>query len=211
MPEIPPAGADGPPRDLVVLVHGMGRTPLSMWPLARVLEREGYDVLNWGYSSYGPTVEELGRQLVAAVSERSRPAGTRVHFVTHSLGGIIVRAALAGDPPADVGRIVMLGPPNAGSHAADRALPWLGWLWKPMAELTTAETSTARSLPLPQDIEIGIVAGSRDARVSVEESHLSCETDHVVVPAGHSFLMLRADVQELVFAFLRDGRFLRTP
>ena len=211
MPEKPPAGADAQPRDLVVLVHGMGRTPLSMWPLARVLEREGYDVLNWDYSSTGPTVEELGEQLSSAVRQRPRAPGTRVHFVTHSLGGILVRAALASDPPPDVGRVVMLAPPNQGSHAADVAVRWAGWLLKPLAELTTADASAPRSLETPTGVEIGIIAGQLDGKVTVEETHLQGETDHIVVPALHSFLMNRSDVQQLVLAFLRDGQFLRSP
>jgi len=203
-PVTPPAA---PPRDLVVLVHGMGRTPLSMWPLARRLEREGFDVLNWDYSSTGPTVEELGRQLAAAVRERPRPAGTHVHFVTHSLGGIVVRAALLADPPPDLGRVVMLAPPNQGARAADAAAPWLGWLWKPLAELGTADGSACRSLPAPAGVPIGVIAGRYDGKVKVEETHLDGETDHVVVPGTHSFLMLRSDVQTYVLAFLRTGRF----
>jgi pimeloyl-ACP methyl ester carboxylesterase len=204
-PDVTPAPAP-PLRDLVVLVHGMGRSSMSMWPLARRLEREGYEVLNWDYSSTGPTVAELGRQLAAVVGERPRPAGARVHFVTHSLGGIVVRAALAEAPP-DVGRVVMLAPPNQGARAADAAQPWVGWWLKPLAELGTAEGSAARSLPVPVGVEIGVIAGALDGKVTVEETHLAGETDHVVVPGMHSFLMLRGDVQLLVLTFLRTGRF----
>src|SRR5262245_11861159 len=204
-PVTPPPAA--PPRDLVVLVHGMGRTPLSMRPLARLLEEQGYDVMNWDYSSTGPTVAELGAQLDAAVRERPRAPGARVHFVTHSLGGIVVRAALASDPPPDVGRVVMLAPPNQGARAADVAQPWVGWLLKPLVELGTGDGSTARTLPVPPGVEIGVIAGALDGKVSVEETHLSGETDHVVVPGTHSFLMLRGDVQSLVLAFLRTGHF----
>jgi len=203
----PPLPPDPAPRDLVVLVHGMGRTPLSMRPLARVLEQQGYDVLNWDYSSTGPTVAELGAQLAAAVRERPRGPGARVHFVTHSLGGIVVRAALARDPPPDVGRVVMLAPPNQGARAADVAQPWVGWWLKPLAELGTGDGSTARTLPVPPGVEIGVIAGALDGKVSVEETHLAGETDHVVVPGTHSFLMLRSDVQALVLAFLATGHF----
>ncbi|HEX5010585.1 MAG TPA: alpha/beta fold hydrolase [Planctomycetota bacterium] len=205
-PSVTPAPAV-PPRDLVVLVHGMGRTPLSMRPLARVLEQQGYDVLNWDYSSTGPTVAELGTQLAAAVRERPRAPGARVHFVTHSLGGIVVRAALASDPPPDVGRVVMLAPPNQGARAADAAQPWVGWWLKPLSELGTGDGSTARTLPVPPGVEIGVIAGGFDGKVSVEETHLAGETDHVVVPGTHSFLMLRSDVQGLVLGFLATGHF----
>jgi pimeloyl-ACP methyl ester carboxylesterase len=198
---------DLPPRDLVVLVHGMGRSSLSMLPMERALERQGFEVLNWGYSSTLHDVAELGELLAAAVREQPRPDGAHVHFVTHSLGGIVVRAALAQAVPTGMGRVVMLAPPNAGARAADLAAPWAGWLLKPLGEIGTGEGSVARALAAPAGVEIGVIAGGEDAKVSVEETHLPGETDHVVVPAWHSFLMNRADVQELTVSFLRTGRF----
>jgi len=193
------------PRDLVVLVHGMGRTRLSMLPLEKVLEREGYDVLNWGYPSTQGGVAELGASLAAAVSERPRRAGTHVHFVGHSLGNILVRWVLANERPADMGRVVMLAPPNQGARAAAAAAPWVGWLLDPMADLVPGGAGAA--LPLPEDVQVGVIAGEYDGKVSVEESHLDGETAHATVPAVHSFLMLRGDVQRLMLAFLRQGRF----
>jgi pimeloyl-ACP methyl ester carboxylesterase len=202
-----PTAVSAPPRDLVVLVHGMGRSSLSMIPLERALEREGFDVLNWNYSSTRHDVAELAELLGTAVRERPRPDGARVHFVTHSLGGIVVRAALASEMPSGMGRVVMLAPPNAGARAADLAEPWVGWLLKPISQIGTGEDSVARDLVTPAGVEIGVIAGELDAKVSVEETHLPGETDHVVVQAWHSFLMNRQDVQEMTTRFLRDGRF----
>ncbi len=200
MPEEP-----APAADLVVLVHGMGRTRLSMWPLERALEREGYAVLNFGYPSTDGGVAGLGARLGEAVREQPRPAGTRVHFVGHSLGNILVRWVLAHDAPPEVGRVVMLGPPNQGAQAASAALPWLGWLLDPLPDLVPG--SAACALPPPAHVEIGIIAGQDDVRVTLDETHLPGETAHVTVPAGHSFLMYRRDVQQHVLDFLREGRF----
>lgn len=194
-----------PPRDLVVLVHGMGRTPLSMWPLARALEREGYAVLNFGYSSVDGGVADLGPRLVSAVRERDRAPGGRVHFVAHSLGNVLVRWALANGQLGDIGRVVMLAPPNQGAQAASDAAPWLGWLLDPLPDLQPG--SAACALPAPEGVEIGVIAGESDARVSLDETHLPGEAAHVVVPAGHSFIMFRHDVQVLTLHFLREGRF----
>jgi pimeloyl-ACP methyl ester carboxylesterase len=193
---------------LVVLVHGMGRTRLSMTPLALALRREGYDVLNWRYSSTRHTIAEIGESLIAALRDHhSEPR--RVHFVGHSLGTVVIRWAIAhGVAPERVGRVVMLAPPNQGAARADRATRWLSWLYKPLAELKTAETSTARTLMIPANVDVGVIAGRYDGKVSVAETHLVNETDHVTVPAVHSFLMFRRDVRALVLRFLQTGRFV---
>lgn len=198
----PPAPRAG---ELVVLVHGLGRTPLSMLPLEWALEREGYRVLNWGYSSYSHSVPELGRRLAGELDARGeRPE--RVHFVGHSLGNVVVRWVLANDPPDGVGRVVMLAPPNRGSHAADRWAPWLGWLLRPLPELRTAEGSTARTIPPAAGVAIGVIAGRHDGKVTVEETRLAAAA-HVVVPSAHTFIMARRDVRRLTLGFLREGRF----
>ncbi len=200
-----PEGA-GDRRDLVVLVHGMGRGRASMWTLGRTLEAEGYRVLNWGYSSYTDSVPAIGADLSRALAAEIGEA-PRVHFVGHSLGNVIVRWALAHEPPARVGRVVMLAPPNQGSAAADRYARYAAWLMPPIAELRTAPGSTVRMLPAPSGVDVGVISGKFDGKVSVAESHLPGERGHVVVPAAHSFIMNRRDVHDLTLRFLREGRF----
>lgn len=199
-------GAPGDRRELVVLVHGLGRTPLSMWLLGRRLERAGYRVGHFGYVSVSGHVAGLGEGLAAWV-ERVRGDAPRVHFVGHSLGCIVVRAMLAGTRPARCGRVVMLAPPNRGASGADRWVRWLGWATPYLAELVTAEGSTARSLRLPEGVEVGIIAGERDGKVRVEETHLEGARDHTVIPSMHSFIMNRRDVHRLVCRFLAAGSF----
>jgi pimeloyl-ACP methyl ester carboxylesterase len=192
-------------RPLVVLVHGLARTPASMWLLARRLEGAGFETLNWGYSSVGPSVAQIGARLAAAVRERRHQAP--VHFVTHSLGGVVVRAALGRESLPGVGRVVMLAPPNRGSPLADCVAPYLGWLLKPLPDLTTHEASAARTLPVPRGVEIGIVAAASDGKVRLEDTHLPGETAHLVVRGGHALLIYRRAVQEQIISFLREGRF----
>lgn len=195
-------------RELVVLVHGLGRTPMSMLPMRWALERVGYDVVNWGYSSTTVPVPELGASLadrVAREIELRRPV--KVHFVTHSLGGIITRWMLANRPPDVPGRVVMLAPPNQGAAVADRLSPYLGWLLRPLPELRTDSTGIARSLALPAGREVGVVAAAGDGKVRVAETRLEGQTAHVVVPGAHTFIMMDREVQRLTLAFLRTGRF----
>jgi pimeloyl-ACP methyl ester carboxylesterase len=204
----PPHGPPHQPQaELVVLVHGMGRTPLSMRPLSRAIERGGFRVLNFGYSSYGPSIKQIGRKLARRLETvlQAQPAA-RVHFVGHSLGNIIVRWLIAHARPPALGRVVMLAPPNRGARVADRFSPYLRWLLAPLPELVT-QGGLCEALAPPRGVEVGILAGRFDRKVRVEETHLEGASAHAVVPAGHTFIMLRADVQSLVLRFLREGRF----
>jgi alpha-beta hydrolase superfamily lysophospholipase len=196
----------GDRRELVFLVHGMGRTPLSMFLLGRRLERAGYRVASFGYLSTTGTVADLGAALGRRVQAMAGEAPC-VHFVGHSLGNIIVRWLLAHERPARAGRVVMLAPPNQGAAVADRWARWVGWAMPTIHELRTHPETPARTLPLPADVDVGIIAGLRDAKVRVHETHLDGARDHTVVPSHHTFIMNRADVHRLICTFLSQGRF----
>lgn len=195
-------------RELVVVLHGMGRTSFSMAPMQEALEKAGYDVLNIGYSSYCCGIAELGAAVRRELDEKRGPGHRTVHFVGHSLGGIIARWILAQDDrPAGVGRLVMLAPPNQGSHSADRFTPLVGWLLEPIDELRTDSSATVRKLPPPGNVQVGIIAGRHDGKLSESQTHLAGEAGHVLVDGSHTFLMRKSAVHRLTVAFLRDGRF----
>jgi pimeloyl-ACP methyl ester carboxylesterase len=193
-------------RELVVLAHGMIRTPASMWWLARMLRAEGYRVLNWGYSSYTRAVPELSARL-ARDTAAALGAAPKVHFVGHSLGTVLIRWVLAHEPPPRVGRVVLLAPPNRGAARADAAAPYFGWLLPPLADLCSAPDAATVRLRAPAEVEVGIIAGAADRTVAVAETRLDGARGHVLVPSGHTFIMLRRDVHRLVQAFLRSGSF----
>jgi len=202
------AAARARPHELVVLAHGMGRTPVSMAPLARALEEEGYEVLNFRYSSYCCSIAEIGERLRRELGTTLGPQHTRVHFVGHSLGNIVIRYVLTRDTlPPRVGRVVMLAPPNQGAHAANTFAPFVGWLLRPVSELGSDSASTVRRLPRVRDVPIGVIAARDDRTVKIPETHLAEESAHVVVGGGHSFIMSRRDVKEQVVLFLRTGAF----
>ena len=208
LPAEPRAPASEASREIVVVVHGLVRTRYSMNPTARALEAAGFTVAKYGYPSLSAPVAELAPDLGRFLAEiDARPDVRKVHLVGHSLGNILIRWVVVHDRPAKLGRVVMLAPPNQGSHVADRFAPWLSWLAETLPDLTTAETSAARSIATPPNVEIGVIAGSRDHDVSIDESHLEGETDHVVVSSGHSFIMWHREVHDLTISFLRTGRF----
>lgn len=195
-------------RELVVVLHGMGRTTYSMRPVETALKAAGYDVLNIGYSSYCCSIAELGAALRREIDAKRRPEHVTLHFVGHSLGGILARwVAAQDDRPAGIGRIVMLTPPNQGARMADRFTPLVGWLLEPIDELRTDSTATVRKIPPPRGVSVGVVAARGDDTVDISETHIYGEADHVVVDGSHTFVMRREEVHRLVLGFLRDGRF----
>jgi len=213
--------------DTVVLLHGLGRGKASMWPLEWSLRRQGYQVRNLAYPSQRAPVGELAEAALGPVFSGARSGG-RIHVVTHSLGGILVRQYLREHgAPADLGRVVMLAPPNVGSEIVDTLSGWRAYAWlNGPAGLdlgTGAAHAPARLGPAPAGAEVGVIAGDfswnplfsalipgrDDGKVSVERTHLAGESDHLVLPYSHTWLMNRAETRRQVAAFLREGRFAR--
>jgi triacylglycerol lipase len=213
----------------LVLVHGLGRTKRAMTALARAGRRRGYQVLNFGYPSRRSGIEE-NAALLAECIRRDAERGV-IHFVTHSLGGIIVRHAVASEkiPAARLGRVVMLAPPNAGSEIADaftqtpglrRVGPVL--LGPALTQLGTSATALVNRLP-PVPFECGVIAGTRslnplfsalidgpsDGKVGVARAEVPGMRDFLEVPHSHTFLMSAPAVIDQTFAFLEHGRFAR--
>lgn len=217
----------GAAMDTVVLLHGLGRGPLAMKRLEHELRADGYNVINVAYPSQEKDIPTLAEEALAPHLTSVEGDG-RVHIVTHSLGGILVRQYLKNHGvPARLGRIVMLAPPNQGSEIVDRLSPWklYRWLNGPAGlQLGTDAASVPNTLgALPAGVEVGIIAGDfswnpllsatisgpNDGKVSVARSHLEGQREHIVVRSSHTWLMWRRATIDQVRSFLRDGRFVR--
>ena len=193
----------------VVLVHGLLRTPRSWVTVRRRLEREGYRTGAFGYPSLRGRFEQHGRRLAAELARLDRdPAVARVDLVGHSLGNLVIRAALLARPPRKLGRVVMLVPPNGGSHVATLLARWLGGRFPILRQLADDADSDARRMPFPA-METGVIAARFDHVVAEHSTHVPGEADHLLVPASHGWLMYRRSVQSAIVAFLRTGRFPR--
>lgn len=207
--------------DCVVLLHGLARSPKSLFVLERVLERRGAQVVSLGYPSTAEPIEALANRISEGVA---RCAAGRVDFVTHSMGGILLQLwAGQGGNAARIHRAVMLAPPNGGSEIVDTFADqaWFGWLNGPagLALGTGAEGAPAH-LP-PARFEFAVIAGSQslnpitswlipgadDGKVSVESAARAGMADFAVLPVTHTWMMDDPRVIRQVLAFLREGRF----
>ena len=220
----------GPAPEPVLLFHGLGRRAASMQPLARALARAGYAPLAVGYPSTRHDVAGLVEAFVAPHVDRLLAGGAaHVHFVTHSLGGVLVRALAAerfdaGRALPAGSRAVFLAPPHAGSPVADafhgvRAVRAV--LGPALTDMTTGEAGVPGGLGPVRGIEAGVIvgtqslvpfgrlfAGDHDGIVSVASALAPAGiADSVAVRRTHTLLMRAPEVVRLTIGFLDTGRF----
>jgi hypothetical protein len=197
--------------------------------LAQALEREGYMVVNVSYASRIQSLETLATDWLPALVRTVDPRQP-VHFVTHSMGGILVRLWLRErGAPQNLGRVVMLAPPNAGSEIPDRLNEFRPYRWfmgPNGSRLGTNPEALPRAIGPwresgPGRGELGIIAGNaslnplfaawlpapNDGKVSVATTHLAGERDHLVLPFTHTWLGWRGETIRQVSTFLRTGQF----
>lgn len=218
------AEASGPNGDCVVLLHGLIRTSASMEEMQKALDADGYRVINKSYPSRDYPIEELAPMAVEAGIEGcgELEENGQVHFVTHSLGGILVRYYFEENELARMGRVVMLAPPNQGSEASDdlRDVPGFELLNGPAgSQLGKGDESIPLQLGTP-DFEFAVIAGDRsidpitsavlpnpdDGKVSVADTKLEGMSDFALVSVSHTYIMKNAEVIEMVKRFLRTGQ-----
>jgi pimeloyl-ACP methyl ester carboxylesterase len=210
-------------RGTVVLLHGFGGLPIMYRPLARMLRRVGFDARELGYDSWGLSLEAICDRLLPRLARI--PNDDPIHFVAHSMGGLVARALIHEQRPARLGHVVMLGTPNAGSEIADFLMQWpvlKPILGKAAPALITRRQSATAELIGTIDYSVGIIAGDKpmmagaiahlipgpnDGKVSVASTRLPEAADHIVLPLSHGMLPYHPLAQRQVRHFMLHGRF----
>jgi hypothetical protein len=213
-------------RDCVVLLHGLNRSWRAMRPMATALQMAGYTTANVDYPSQAGPVEEIAPLAVGTGLTECRATGAqRIHFVTHSIGGILLRFENEREPIAGLGRVVMLGPPNQGSEIVDKTRNWPGAETISGAAGLQLGTTGADSIPSrlgPVDFELGVIAGTGtinlltsamlpdpdDGKVSVAATRVEGMDDFLVVGNSHRYITSSRIVRRNVISFLQNGHFI---
>lgn len=207
----------------VVLLHGIARTSRSLKKLERALQAAGFATLNLDYPSRRKPLEALVEDIHPAINAFGRTLEAPLHFVGHSMGGLLVRAYVAKHRPKRFARVVMLGTPNGGSEVADvlTGLALYRAFYGP-AGLQLATTPGPLTAPPAPDYPVGIVAGNRfidpiswlfilprpnDGRVSVQSTRLAGMADHVTIGSSHTGLPGHPAAIAQTITFLTEGRF----
>lgn len=210
--------------DGVVLLHGIARRSRSLAGLERELSSAGYATLNLDYPARRASLQQIAAGLHEPIARFADGLDSRLHFVTHSMGGLVARAYIAQHRPKLLGRVVMLAPPNEGSEIADllHGNPLYRAFFGPAGvELTTTRPDGLTQLLGEIDYPLGVIAGDRslyplsslllpnpnDGRVSVTRTQVAGMSDHITLHATHPLIMRNRKAIRQTLHFLGHGRF----
>ena len=205
--------------DRVVLLHGLWRSHHAMDELALDLHEKGYETINLPYPSFRKSLDEIVTEVAAQLGDSDK----KTHFVTHSMGGIVIRKLAHDFPEKVTGRIVMLAPPNQGSEIIDwmEGCSFAQWALGPGGMELSSE-SVSQSIPgFSHQEEVGVIMGSgknlpifqlllngvNDGIVTVKGGMVAGVSDLIVTPTDHCFIMANPMVKSQIAEFLSKGHF----
>ncbi len=211
--------------DCVITLHGMGRTANSMKPLAKALEKEGFLVRNIDYPSRKQTIQQLAETVVKEGMDFCEAhSADKIFFVTHSLGGLLVRYYFSKHSPEKLSGVVMLGPPNKGSQVADNLQSWdmFRWVNGPAGQQLSTDPESFCNQLQSANFNLGIIAGTKtfnpilsqmlpnpdDGKVTLENTKVEGMKDFIALPVTHTFMMKNKKVIKQVIHFIKYDQFI---
>ncbi len=209
----------------MVILHGIARTHRSMSRFEKMLKSEGYQVLNQGYASTKYKIQELVEKIHEPISNFNTDKTRSIHFVGYSMGGLLIRGYLKKYRPFNLGRVVQVAPPNHGSEVADflKNFFLFKWIFGPAGQQLGVHPDGFSGMLGSVDFELGVIAGNNtldpissyiingpdDGKVSVKSTQLKGVTDHIVIPATHTFIIYNSQALFQTAHFLKFGTFKR--
>jgi triacylglycerol lipase len=206
----------------VVFLHGLWRSHHAMDDLASEFHELGYETVNIPYPSFRKSLDDIVKEVAGHLGDSQK----KTHFVTHSMGGIVLRKLASNYPEKVTGRVVMLAPPNQGSEVIDwmEDCPFARWTLGPGGiSLTTGEVTTVVpgffdqrevGVIMGRDNQIrmfqSLIEGANDGVVTVKGGMVKGVSELIVVPANHTFIMASPEVKGQIASFLKKGRFNST-
>lgn len=194
----------------VVLLHGLLNSSIVMWPLGRKFRKAGFDVKVCGYRSWRQSIDDITGDVLPKVKQFHDllPENSTLDIVGHSLGSIVCRRLLQEIDLPKLRRVVMLAPPNRGSHAATRLKKLAGSLVPAVDQLSDVPESYVNQMSHHLPVPFGVIASQPDFVIHSEATHLETESAHISAPGPHGAMIFRKEVFEQTLCFLEQGEFL---
>ena len=212
--------------EAIILLHGLARTSRSMNKAGKLLATYGYKIINVNYPSQKYTIETLAQEFITPALKQCASKGIlKIHFLTHSMGGILIRYYLLTQRVDKLGRVVMLAPPNQGSELVDKLAGWpiFNLINGPAGRQMNTDKSSLPNTLGEVNYPVGIIAGDKtlnpllsllfseanDGKVSVSRTQMQGMKDFIVTPYSHTFIMQRVAVIEQALHFIQQGFFAK--
>jgi len=219
--------SDAAQGDYLIVLHGIGRTNQNMQTVSDHFTAQGYLVLNLNYASRDKELKNLSTDIHQKITKFTTDPNKPIHFITHSMGGLVARAYITQYKPKNIARVVMLGPPNQGSEVADFFKE--NWLFQgyygPAGQQLKTDQQMIKAVLGEVNFDLGVIAGDRsidpvssiiipgkdDGKVAIERTKVSGMADHIVLHVTHTFMMKNKQVIEQAQYFIEHGFFKKTP
>lgn len=196
--------------DYVIVLHGYLRSYKSMQKICQFLDKKNFIVFNCDYRSTKYSIDIIANELLKKFITRFCTKKYKtIHFIGHSMGAVIIRKFLQDNPMLNLGKVVMISPPNHGSYIADilTKIPFSDYVFGPsLKQLSTTKNSFVNRLPNIK-CDCGIITAQYDWVVSQNSTMLVGADDYTEISATHYGILSNKRLPGLIYNFLSSSCF----